>query len=66
MELLIPLDSESKMPLYEQIYRHIRKEIREGALGAGEKLPSSRILAENLKVSRSTVQMAYDQLLAGG
>lgn len=66
MELLIPLDSESKMPLYEQIYRHIRKEIREGALGAGEKLPSSRILAENLKVSRSTVQMAYDQLLAEG
>ncbi len=66
MELLIPLDGGSKMPMYEQIYRYIRAEIRKGSLTAGEKLPSSRTLAENLKVSRSTVQMAYDQLLAEG
>ncbi len=39
MELLIPLDSRSKKPLYEQIYSHIRAEIRNGALKAGERLP---------------------------
>ena len=64
MELLIPLDSRSKKPLYEQIYSHIRAEIRNGSLKAGERLPSTRVLAEHLKVSRSTTQMAYDQLLA--
>lgn len=66
MELLVPLDPQSRMPLYEQIYRFIREEIRRGNLRAGERLPSSRILSENLKVSRSTVQMAYDQMLAEG
>ena len=66
MELLIPLDSRSKKPLYEQIYSHIRAEIRNGSLKAGERLPSTRVLAEHLKVSRSTTQMAYDQLLAEG
>lgn len=66
MELLIPLDSRSKKPLYEQIYSHIRAEIRSGALKAGDRLPSTRVLAEHLKVSRSTTQMAYDQLLAEG
>ncbi len=66
MELLIPLDSRSKKPLYEQIYSYICVEIRNGALKAGDRLPSTRILAEHLKISRSTTQMAYDQLLAEG
>lgn len=66
MELLIPLDSQSGKPLYEQIYAYICDEIRSGALHAEERLPSTRVLAEHLKVSRSTTQMAYDQLLAEG
>lgn len=66
MELLIPLDSRSKKPLYEQIYSHICVEIRNGSLKTGDRLPSTRILAEHLKISRSTTQMAYDQLLAEG
>ena len=48
MELLIPLDSRSKKPLYEQIYSHICAEIRGGALKAGDRLPSTRVLAEHL------------------
>ena len=66
MELLIPLDLKAKTALYEQIYAYIRREIRNGSLKAEERLPSTRVLAENLKVSRSTTQMAYDQLLAEG
>lgn len=52
--------------LYEQIYEHIRKEIKEGKLLAGEKLPSTRSFAEYLQVSRSTVDYAYEQLLSEG
>ena len=66
MELLVPLNNQSQTPMYEQIYHFIKEEIRKGNLEAGERLPSSRLLSENLKVSRSTVQMAYDQLLAEG
>ena len=52
--------------LYEQIYEHIRKEIKEGKLLAGERLPSTRALAEYLQVARSTVDYAYGQLLSEG
>ena len=52
--------------LYEQIYEHVKKEIREGKLLAGEKLPSTRFLAEYLQVARSTVDYAYGQLLSEG
>ena len=52
--------------LYEQIYQYIRDEIRRGKLLCQEKLPSTRSLADYLQVSRSTVELAYDQLVAEG
>ena len=52
--------------LYEQIYEHIKNEIRAGKLLAGERLPSTRSLAEYLQVARSTVDYAYGQLLDEG
>lgn len=52
--------------LYEQIYHHIKEEIRKGKLLHKEKLPSTRFLAEYLQVSRSTVELAYEQLVAEG
>lgn len=60
------LDSASPMPLYEQIYRHIRREIESGSLPAGSRLPSKRALAAHLEVSVVTVEGAYGQLLAEG
>lgn len=65
-ELMIPLDYHGKEPLYQQIYRHIRREITEGRIAQGEKLPSTRLLSANLGVSRSTVDLAYEQLYAEG
>lgn len=65
-ELLIQLDGSRKTPLYEQICRFLREEIRSGKISAGEKLPSSRALAEQLSVSRSTVDLAYGQLTSEG
>ncbi|MCM1569167.1 MAG: PLP-dependent aminotransferase family protein [Roseburia sp.] len=64
--MTIQLQTNSGKCLYEQIYEHIRQEIREGKLLAGERLPSTRSLAEYLQVSRSTVDYAYDQLLSEG
>lgn len=54
------------VPLYEALYRCIRKDILSGQLPAGEKLPSKRSLCANLKVSKITVETAYNQLLAEG
>lgn len=66
MELMVPLKSHSEIPLYEQIYEYIKEEIKSGNLKAMTRLPSTRVLAENLKVSRSTTQLAYEQLLSEG
>ena len=65
-ELTISLDTKSKIPLYEQIYRYIRRDIRDGRIGSGEKLPSTRALSKHLEISRSTVELAYEQLLSEG
>lgn len=66
MDLLIPLSTQDSKPMYEQIYQYIKEEIRCGNLGPSKKLPSSRELAKNLKVSRSTTQLAYEQLVSEG
>lgn len=60
------LKAEDKKSLYHQIYAHIREEIQGGKLQAGEKIPSTRALAEYFHISRSTVIYAYEQLLAEG
>ncbi len=54
------------VPLYEALYRCIRADILNGTLLPGEKLPSKRALAENLEVSKITVEAAYSQLLSEG
>ncbi len=53
-------------PLYLSIYRQFRREIEEGALAAGAKLPSKRALASRLGVSINTVDSAYSQLQSEG
>ena len=65
-EMTIQLQTDSKVRLYEQIYRHIKQEIIEGKLLAGERLPSTRSLADYLQVARSTVDEAYGQLCDEG
>lgn len=54
------------VPLYEYLYRCIKKDISEGALPCGEKLPSKRSFAKNLGVSVITVETAYDKLNSEG
>ena len=54
------------VPLYEALYRCIRADILSGVMEPGEKLPSKRALAQNLEVSKITVEAAYNQLLSEG
>lgn len=65
-ELTMNLRTDSKTPLYEQIYRYIKSDIQNGKIPKGEKLPSTRGLSKYLEVSRSTVELAYEQLLSEG
>lgn len=65
-EIMISLSGDKKTPLYQQIYEHIKKEVIDGRISCGEKIPSTRFLAEYLQVSRSTVELAYEQLVSEG
>ncbi|SDB00100.1 GntR family transcriptional regulator, partial [Mesorhizobium qingshengii] len=49
-----------------QIYEALREQILTGVYETGSQLPSSRGLANDLGVSRTTVTVAYEQLLAEG
>ncbi len=64
--LLIPLDPAQPDPLQHQIYDGVRRAILDGAIVPGTRLPSSRALAVDLAVSRTTTVLAYDQLIAEG
>ena len=64
--LTYELKKTAGVPLYEALYRCIRLDILSGKLSPGEKLPSKRALAQNLEVSKITVEAAYNQLLAEG
>ena len=67
MKPIIPdFDNASGSPLYIQLYNYLKKEITEGRISKGEKLPSLRTLAKNLSISITTVEMAYNQLLVEG
>lgn len=52
--------------LTRQIYDRLRTAILSGALPQGYRLPSSRVLAEDFKVSRNTVSAVFDQLAVEG
>jgi len=65
MQFVIPISRHGE-PLSRQIYSGLRRAILTGTLRSGERLPSTRDLAEQLAVSRTVVLLAYDQLLAEG
>jgi GntR family transcriptional regulator/MocR family aminotransferase len=64
--LLIRIDPGAREPLQRQIYAGIRQAILDGVLAPGQRLPSSRALAEELGVSRTTSLLALEQLLSEG
>jgi GntR family transcriptional regulator/MocR family aminotransferase len=63
---LITLQTANDEPIRLQIYRMLKEQILDGTMREREPLPSTRQLAEQLGISRSTVVEAYDMLLAEG
>ncbi|MCL6612590.1 MAG: PLP-dependent aminotransferase family protein [Peptococcaceae bacterium] len=62
----IELKRQSEIPIKRQIYQALKDRILDGSLKAGEFLPSTRELAEQINVSRHTVCEAYDMLITEG
>jgi GntR family transcriptional regulator / MocR family aminotransferase len=65
-DLLLQLDRSQSAPVSRQLEEQMRGAIRSGALVADEQLPSTRVLAEDLGVSRGVILRAYGQLAAEG
>ena len=66
MDLVITLDRDCAVPLYQQLAEELRKAILNGRLKPNYKLPSSRALAMSMEISRATVTQSYEQLLSEG
>jgi GntR family transcriptional regulator/MocR family aminotransferase len=64
--LFVQLDSRARVPLQAQIATSIRHAILRGQLTPGTRLPSSRAMASELSVSRTTTVLAYEQLASEG
>ncbi len=60
------LDLDGDGPQYAQLTRALKGAILDGRMVAGTRLPSTRELAQQLEVSRTTVLAAYEQLRAEG
>ena len=59
---MISIDKTPDKSLYEQLYEQMKSEILNEHYAAGEKLPATRQLAAEHKLSRNTVVSAYNQL----
>ena len=65
-QILVRLDAHAHDSLQAQLCAGLRRAIRAGVLRPGTRLPSSRALAADLRISRTTAVLAYDQLIAEG
>jgi GntR family transcriptional regulator / MocR family aminotransferase len=63
---LLQLDRDSAEPLYRQVRRALENAVTTGLFDPDEALPSSRALAIELGVSRNTIKLAYEELIAAG
>src|ERR1700727_270264 len=62
----IALDPSRKIAMYRQLYEWFQQAILGGQLRPGQRVPSTRNLAVELKISRIPVSSAYEQLHAEG
>lgn len=63
---VIHIQKRTSISLYSQVYEGSRKAIVDGSLRTGQRVPSTRVLALELGISRMPVLNAYAQLLAEG
>jgi GntR family transcriptional regulator/MocR family aminotransferase len=66
MDFAIVLDHQSETPLHQQLYNELRQAILNGRLLPRQKLPSTRSIAQSLRISRTTATQSYDRLQSEG
>jgi DNA-binding transcriptional regulator YhcF (GntR family) len=69
LQLFVPqivLDRTCALPLHRQIHNQIAQAVRRGTIHYEARLPSTRVMARLLGVSRNTVLAAYEDLAADG
>ena len=64
--MLIPLKLVRDQPLQQQLFEQLRELIVSGRLAADVRMPSTRMLADEFSVSRITVLLTYERLIAEG
>ena len=64
--MLIPLKLVRDQPLQQQLYEQLRDLIVSARLMSGTRMPSTRMLADQFSVSRITVLLTYERLIAEG
>ena len=62
----IQINNSSNDPIYLQIKNQIKSQIISGGLQVGDKLPSIRFMAKELRISMITAKRAFDELEAEG
>jgi len=62
----VSLDRDGALPLHRQLFDALRQAILAGRLRPGTRLPSTRVMASDLRVARNTVMAAFEQLVAEG
>jgi GntR family transcriptional regulator len=60
--MLIRVDAGSSVPLYEQVAGQVRRQIADGLLGPGQRLPAAAELAAAVGINLHTVLRGYAQL----
>ena len=59
-------DKNSDTPLYIQLYSYFKENITSGEIANDERLPSRRALEKEAKLSKSTIELAYQKLMDDG
>ena len=62
----LQISTGSTVPIYRQIVDQVRRDVTNGELSVGDRLPSVRSLAERLLVNHNTVAKAYNELVRDG
>ena len=58
-KLILQIDFRSGLPIYTQIVNQVQSQIASGIIKPGDRLPTVRALAEELRVNFNTVARAY-------
>ncbi|WP_199433965.1 GntR family transcriptional regulator [Qaidamihabitans albus] len=64
--MIVSVDSTSKVPPFEQVRSELARQINDGTLAVGTKLPTVRKLAADLGIAPNTIARAYRELEEAG